>query len=312
MDYGRLLRRSLEIVRDHRYLWLLALLGGEGATTCGGGNFGGNFGGRSGSGGGGNPPSGAPRSEDAAAFGSWLVAHEALIVAAVLAVIVLGVVLFVVSCVAAGATIRASAAHGAGEEAGLRRAWGWGVQAFGRVLRLRLLVVAMVIAVYFLFAALIVLGVMAAVTHTWLALGLAIWFGLGLAAVLVPVAIVFQTLLRLTLRSVVLDGTGALAGLRAAVALARRRIGPVVVLFAIELGTGIAVAIVAAVVILAVGLPVGVAAITAGLGGAPLVIAGLVAVFVGLVLLVLLVVGAAVVAFLSTLWTLGYQELTAA
>lgn len=307
MDYGRLLRRSLEIVRDHRYLWLLALFAGEGSSSLGANlrlpSSTGNFGG-------GRHPAGAPPAPpDAAAVQAWLTAHGGLLAAGLGALVLLWIVLFLVSCVAAAAVIRGAAAIEGGTPVGLGGAWRLGWERAGGVLRLRLLLLLAGLLVGLLFAALVAAGVAAAIGHTWLALGLAIWFGLGLAVLLLPVLIVLPTVLRLALRAIVLDGRGAVEGVRAALRLARRRLGPVVVLFAIELATGLVVAIVVLLVVAVAAIPGIEIGIASGLSSGAL--AGLVGLAVVLAL-ALIVVGAAVAAFLSTLWTLGYRELSAA
>src|SRR5207247_8174790 len=100
MDYGQVLTRSFSIVWRHRYLWLLAILGGA--------DVGSGFGGFSpqGSTGSGRPP-GAGSSAAAAGgspdqLGRFLADNLGLLVWAVVIALLLAVAWFLLSCITTG------------------------------------------------------------------------------------------------------------------------------------------------------------------------------------------------------------------
>ncbi len=308
MDYGFILRRSLQIAWNHKWLWLLALFAGEGAV----GGFGFNY--RVPGGGvGGGSASVAPPSPDAtqAAIAqalAWLGDHALLIVVAALILLVIVVALFLLSAACASAVVQGAAALDLGYPIGLGSAWDLGMAAFGRVLRLKLLQLGIVLAALLATAALAGLALLAWIVQAWPALvisGLA--FG-GAVVVLVAGAVVLDVAIRLGLRSVVLDRRGARDGLRTGFAMISRRFGRVAVLWLIQVVVGIAAAIGTVVLLLALAVPVALILVAAFAAGPP---AGVVAIALAILLLVplLLVVQSAVAAYMSVYWTLGYRRL---
>src|SRR4030088_2683134 len=110
MQYGELITRAFSIVWRHKYLWLLAILGGADVGT--GGGLGGNFSGGGNSVNGGGLPSGpGPHGDAASALGHFLQDKVGLIVLVGLLVVVVVVAWWLLSCVTIGALVRATAEH---------------------------------------------------------------------------------------------------------------------------------------------------------------------------------------------------------
>src|SRR5258705_12309191 len=142
MQYMDIVWRSFRISWRYKYLWLIALFSGEG-----GGSF--NFGSGGGGGGGGGAGGGTKSTgniDTAAAqdqITRFLSDYAGLIVALVAAWLVLVVLLFILSAICEGATIRASAEHDAERPWGLRLSWRAGLHTLWAIVRFRLLLIAL-------------------------------------------------------------------------------------------------------------------------------------------------------------------------
>lgn len=300
MDYGGIVRRAIHIAWRHRWLWLVALLAGESST---GSSFNYRFPTSSqGSG----TATGTPGS--LAPVRDWVVANAALLVAGAAVLVVVAVILFVISVVAEGAAVRGVGELDDERPCGLGRAWGLGRLVFWPMLRLRLLVVVATIAVAVVALALLGAAILAFVGHQ-VGLGVLLgWQWAGFLVLLFPVALVAPTLLKLAARAIALDGASAIGSLGTAWRLLRSRLGPVAILWVIELACTIGVSLAFLIVVLALGLPAVVGGYYAIAARAYTTLA-LVGVY-GLVLLAVLVIaGAAVAAFFSAYWTIGYRRL---
>jgi hypothetical protein len=301
MDYPQIIARSLSITWRHRYLWLLAIFAGEGVAGAGVPSS-------AGSGQHWNGPN-SVTTPDWNQVSGWLSNNSALLWTIGIALLAVFVVLFLVSVIANGALVKASAEHDAERPFTLRQAWTAGLTTFGPVLRLKLFALLVgftsLVVVLGLFAIAFVSGASGA---TGLAVGLGVLAAL-LLVLAIPFWVVFGVALLFGVRAIVLDGQGASAALASGFRLIQRRLGRVALLWLLILAAGFVVGLalgfgMALVTVLAGGLIVG-AALTGGFGGA--VIVGVPAAVAWLA--VVIAVGGAVSAFNSTYWTIAYRRL---
>jgi hypothetical protein len=300
MNYGEMLTRALAISWRHKYLWLLALLAGEGAM------FGlQNVQGLSGRRNGGGSQLGTDASGQ---FSAWAAAHAGLLWGGAIVLALVFIVLLLVSAVANSALIRAAAEHDQGRPFGLRPAWRFGVRTFWPVLQMKLL--ALVVAL----ATLLVIGSLALVAFAGGKAGyVALAVGAGVSAGLLfllafPLWIVFSVAVLLAVRAIVLDGKRPVTALGSAFELIRRRLGRVALVWLLAGVAGIVGGLAVGIAVLIVALPlVGIVAGTYFAAGVPAAVgAGIVA---GLIwVAVLLALSGAVSAFTSTFWTLSYTR----
>lgn len=299
MNYTQIVARALAISWRHKYLWLLALLAGE-ATTIGL-NFGGGSGRRGAHGEASTPVTWAQVTE-------WVSTHYALLWSAGVTLALLGAVLFLLSAIANGALVRASAEHDAERPFGLRQAWTAGVRSFWPVLGLKFfaLIVGASLA--------IVLGGLGLITvvlgtggATAAAIATGALTGLLLVAA-IPLLVVFGVAVALGVRAIVLDGRGASDGLRAALRLIWRRRGRVALVWLLVSIAGMVASAVVGLAMVVAALPIIVLTAGAYLAGGWLAAA---ATGVGLgtawLIVVITFVGG-VKAFTSTCWTVAYPR----
>jgi hypothetical protein len=314
MRYGELLTRSFSIAWRHPYLWFLALFAGEGAAGGGSGNLG-SPGGFPGGGGGGNARGGggtgpAIPPDTAAALGHWIGDHISLLITVGVVLVVLLVALFLFSCVAQPALIRASAEHDAERPYGLGPALRFGLTAFWRVLGLKLLALAVLIVVFGVGALLVILGVTSAQAGNSAGVAGAIGLGILLLLILIPVAVVLGVVYTFAVRAISLDGRGPISGIAEGFRLLFRRFWRValvwVIMFGVLLGVGAALGILQLALLIPLALAVGVVYVMSSHAGsaiAVLAVAGIV------FLTITFVTGAAIGAYSSTYWTLAYRRL---
>ena len=311
MQYGDLIARSLSIVWRHKYLWLLAILGGADVTI---GGFGSNFGGagntfnsgRSSSGGAGNP---AGLQDAATAAGQFVQDNVGLLLALGAVVLAVGVAWWLLSCVTTGSLVRATAEHDAERPFGLGPAWRTGLSTFGAILGLRLLGLVWLVLVLGVIGALVALGVASYASGQGAALGLVIGLGILVFVVLlvasIPVGIVFI----LGTRAAVLEQRGPVSALGRGVELLRARLGRVLLVWLLQVGLALAAGLGLAIVLVPVVLIGVVMAVGAGAAsgvGAAVVVA------IPLVLLLIvlsIILGGIVGAYLSTYWTLAFRRM---
>lgn len=299
MQYGEIVSSALAIAWRRRYLWLIALLGGEGGA-------GGCFPGSGYSSDGGGLPSSFRRGGGPPPIPDWL---PAVIAVSLVIAVIIGLAFFIASCVAAPATVRAAAEHDAGRPFGLGAAWSAGRHRFGAVLRLRLLQVAAVLGPALFVGLFLTLGIVAIALHQPVAGALILVLAGILGLLLVAYIVVLSALLPLALRAVTLELVGATEGVRRALALARLRTGRLAVTWLLGVGLGIAAGIAIGIPLIILAVPlVALAAGAYALGQTAVLVA--VVVVAGLLVLALaLVAGGAVSAFMSCYWTLAYRRL---
>lgn len=301
MDYGRLVTRPFEVIARRPYLWLLGLLAGGGAAANSGGGgssyqqqAGTNYRG--------------PSAETLQAVWNnnweWMVG-----VAAFLALI--GVVLFVLGCIATGGIIHAAVEHDQGREYRLGVAWRAGYSTGWRIAGLRLLTFLLGVVPALLFGSLAIVAVAAAFNSAPV---VAVAFGM-LAALVGLVAIAFWIALGVAYefaqRIVVLEAghvaESLTAGFRMLVGHFKESAIGWLLLIALSIAGGIAMAVIAVVAVIPAG---GLGFLGWALGGGTgLIVLGTFAAvfFLGVVL----AAGGAYSAYMSVYWTLLFRDIRA-
>ena len=298
MNYGHLIKRPFEIVARRPYLWLLGFLAG-GATAS-------NF-----------SSGGTNYSQSSSYSGpSWTAIQNAWngnwewIVGILAFFVVVGVVLFILGCIATGGIIHAAVEHDAGHDYKLGTAWRSGYASGWRIAGLRLLTFLLAFVPGLLVGTLVLATVVAATSSAPIAVG----FGL-FAAVAFLVSMAFWLALsvafELAQRIVVLEGGHVAESLSTGFRMIRWHLKAVglgwLLLTALSIGIGVAVAVIA----VAVAIP----AVAVGFGGWAIggttgaIVAGTVAVvfFFG----VLFAVAGAYSAYSSVYWTLLFGSVRA-
>ncbi|MGO8951282.1 MAG: hypothetical protein ACLQUY_27235 [Ktedonobacterales bacterium] len=303
MRYADIVTRALAITWRYKYLWLLALIAGEGAAGFSFSSFSGT----------------STRSSNAGSLTpaqvwsditGWAGAHALLLVLAGVAILAVIVAFFLLSAIADGALVRASSEHDWERPFSLGQAWSAGLATFWPVLKVKLLSVVVAIVWIVVIGGIAALAVVSAVggsTSTTVILAIV---GVLLALAAIPFSIVFTVMILLMVREVVLRGRrNTAAALGQTLGLMRRRLGRVTLLWLLSVLLGLATGITMGVVTIASLLVFGgVAAVVYLAGGftAAIVAGILLAVpWLGIVL----VASGAVMAFTSTYWTLGYTRL---
>jgi hypothetical protein len=233
-----------------------------------------------------------------------------LLVLCGVAILLVSIVFLLVSAIADGALVRASSEHDREQPFSLGRAWTGGLGTFWPVLKVKLLAVLAGIVSFIVIGGLVALALVSALggaTSTTVLL-VSIAALVGLAAI--PIFIVFSVIILLMVREVVLNGTTSTwAAFSRSLALIRRRLGRVALLWllsvALGLASGIAFGLVTFVLL---GIIVGLALIAYMAGGVTAAIVAGIALGVPW-FVVLLITSGAVSAFTSTFWTLGYTRL---
>jgi hypothetical protein len=313
MQYGELIARSFSIVWRHKYLWLLAILGGADVTT---GGYGANFSGLGntfnggGSSSGGSGAGGTAGMQDAVNAASRFAQDNLGLLVALGAVVLLVVVaLWLLSCVTTGALVRAAAEHDAERPFSFGLAWRTGMSTFGAILGLRLLRLLWSALVLGTIAGLVAFAVVSYLGGQTGAVGLVIGIGLIVLAVLVLASIPVGIAFILGTRAAVLEQLGPVAALRRGFQLVGSRLGRVLLVWLLQVGLALAAGLGLAIVLVpvflvAVGVVVG-AGVAGGVGAAVVVATPLV-----LLLLVLSVIlGGVVGAYLSAYWTLAFRRM---
>jgi len=254
MSYGHLIKRSLDIVARRPYLWLLGFLAG-GATALTYPSSGTNYG---------RParsstyigPSPAVLHNIWNANWEWIVGIMAFLV-------VLGIVMFVLGCIATGGIIHAAVEHDADHEFRLGTAWRAGYATAWRIAGLRLLTFLLAILPGLLVGALVLATVAGAMNS---AAAAAVSFGL-VAAVAFLVSMAFWLALgvafQLAQRLVVLEDGHVAESLITAFKMIRWRFKEVALAWLILIGLSIGVWVAFAVLALIVAI----AAVALGFGG---------------------------------------------
>jgi hypothetical protein len=303
MQYGQLISRSLSIVWRHKYLWVLAILGGGDIGGSGFGSPGGNF--RGATSGGSSAP-GGPSSQQVSQF---LQDNLGMIVTVLVIVLLLAVGWFLLSCITTGALVRASAEHDADRPFGFGLAWRAGLNTFLPILGLRLLGLVVGLIVVAIIGLLVLLGFLSANAGQSGALAAVVVAGVLFVLALIPTAIMAGIAFILATRSIVLEQRGTIASLGRALELVQARLGRTLLVWLIQvglsLGAGLAIAIALIVVLLILGGVVVAIGVAAGVGAAIVV-----GIPVGLAVIAgLIVLGGMTNAYFSTYWTLAFRRL---
>jgi hypothetical protein len=291
MNYGNLVRRPFEIVARRPYLWILGLLAG-GATTF---NWSSSSNYRTSGGG--------PSTETLQAFwtGNW----EWIVTLAGIA-LAIGIVWFILGCVATGGIIRAAVEHDDDHDYRFGTAWKAGYGTGWRIAGLRITVFALAVA------AAIVVGGLAGATaafSTTFVPAAVIFALLTAAAALASAAfyIVLGVACEMAERLVVLENRPVFESLGEGFRMVRYRFKELALGFLIMIAISIVAGIAMALVAVLVAVPAGIFGfggwLTAGATG--LIVAGSIAAvfFLG----VILPVAGAYSAYSSVYWTLLFR-----
>jgi hypothetical protein len=303
MRYGDIITRALSITWRHKYLWLLALFAGESAASFSSVSF-------SPPSTGGNGVTGSTPSQVWSMVTTWVGDHVTLLLLGGVAILALLLVFLLLSAIADGALVRASAEHDREQPFSLGRAWNSGLITFWPVLKVKLLAVLVGLVSIIVLGGLVALAVVSAfsgaTTTTVILASAAVLLGL----IAIPFSIVFSVIILLMVRQVVLGGRrGTGAALSQTLALIRRRLGRVALLWLLSVVLGIAIGIgLGVVTVVLAGIVVGLAFIIYLAGGlTAAIVAGI---LLGVPwLIVFFVAAGAINAFTSTFWTLGYTRL---
>src|SRR5262245_16129782 len=228
MDFGRLIRDAWAITWRHRFLWVLGLFSGTSVGSCSA--FSGNGFRMSPSAAAPAPYRGAPPdvAQMMAQVQQWVVGHVELVLAAIVAAALVGLVLIVISIIAQGGMTDATLAFGRGESVTAGMAWGAGARLFWQFLGLYLILVLSAIFVAFvvgIFVA-IALGSTSTVAPSVRGVLTGLWVVLGVIAGLlfIPIAIGVSVVVAYAQRAIVDERVGPIVGLRAAWLLARQHL----------------------------------------------------------------------------------------
>ncbi|MDP9325810.1 MAG: hypothetical protein M3O87_04640 [Candidatus Dormibacteraeota bacterium] len=261
LDLGRVLGRTFSLTWRHKWLWLLGVFGGGGGI-----GFRDNF----------SVPTSSrngplPFTQDQ--LNVFLHDWGWLIIAVVVALVLIALVGFVVTCIAVPASTWAALALDAGEPATLGLAWRQGLRRFWVYFRLYLLRLLISLAVVTVAGLLVILGVLIFAGAGPASLWILIPLGIVLVLALIVASLVLAFLFAWSERTPIVLGVGAVDALRTSAHLARRAWADTL-LFAVIMGViatliGLGVVVVAAVV----AIP-GVFISLAGLGANSSVIIG--------------------------------------
>jgi len=298
--YENLLIRSFRILRGNLWLWFLALRAGEGSSGGGGGGANAQF-----------QPGTTRPAGSVGDFGwvqQWLADRAGLFAEIAAILLVVGLAWFLISCVASGALLGGAARIDAGEKLTLGRAWRFGVGAFGRVLRLKLLFVAGLLGPALLLALPPLAGLLDG--SRGLLVGLVI--DLPLLIAYFYWAAFLHWFAELALRACVLDRLGAWAAVRAAWALLKRRFPRIALTTLVFIGVGLGMGLLTSIVFALVEAPfVGpvLAAIYRGLlQGQWSDVPGTIGLWLAILIPLSLAVSSAVGAYFAIAWTLAYRR----
>jgi len=301
MRYGYLLKRPFEIVARRPYLWLLGFLAGT-ATAFNASGGGQNYGHRA--------NSGAYHGPGWAAVQSVWNHNWEPIIGILAFFVVLGIVLFVLGCIATGGIIHAAIEHDAEHEYRLGTAWRTGYATAWRIAGLRLLTFLLTIVPGLLVSSLVLAAVAGAMSSAPAAVGFGV---VAAAAFLLSIAFWFVLSLAFPLaqRLIVLEDGHVAESLSTAFRMVRFYFKEValgwLLLVAVSIGVGVAIAALTFVVVIP-GIAIGFAGwAIGGLTGA--IVAGS---FAGVFIVgILLAATGAYSAYSSVYWTLLFRNVRA-
>jgi len=297
--YENLLTRSFAIVRRKPWLWLLALLAGLTGSGGGGGvGGGGSFQFPS------NFSSPGPGVVDYGWVPHWFADRAFLFAEIAVAILVLSLAWFLVSCVATPALVGAVARIDAGEPITFGGAWLIGVAAFRRVLAFKLLLILLLLLPALLLALPPLLGSLGG--NRGILVGLVL--DLPLVFAYLYWAAFVGWLSELALRACVLEERGPRASFAAAWELLKRRFHRIALTTVVFIGVGFGIGILTSVVFAFVQAPF-TAAVYAEVGQRRWSeLPGTLALFFVILVPVSLAISSAVGAYFATAWTVAYRR----
>jgi hypothetical protein len=285
MDYGKLLGRAWNIIWEHKFLILLGVLVALGSGGGGGGSSGANVVFNRG-------PQDAPRMPDmpripdpgAIAAGVGLLAILIILVALVIAL-----VFWVLATVSRGGLIAGVAAIDDGRASSFSEAWGAG---WANVWRLLGIGIIPAIPTFILVVVGLIFGLAAGGLSAFMGedvigapfAGLGVLVA-GLACILVPLAVILGLLRTFANRACMLEDLGVLASYRRGLEVLLDNFGQALILFLIQVGISIALAIV---------------------GFLPGIVLALCCILWPLLILI----QGAIAAYFSSMWTLAWRDWT--
>lgn len=259
MDFSTALRQAWQMTWRYRFLWILGLFvpGAAGTWSFGGSNR------WSADGGNRRVIDELPPEMSAAATGAatWIGNNWGVVAMVVGLALVVGLVMFVVSLIAQGGMVQATAALARGEPMTLGVAWRWGLALGWRYFGLGLILAAIVILAGVISGGLAVLTLAAAGAGGEARgplIALAVLLGLLMLVIFVPLAIAMTIVTTFAQRSIALEDVGPIEGLRRGWRLMWSHKGSSALAWLINVGLGLVAG-------LAVGLSVVV--LLAALGG---------------------------------------------
>jgi len=308
MDYGDLLSSAWRITWRHKYLWIFGLFA-SGSAGCSIGGGGPNFS---------APSENFPTLDDPAGsidqVVGFLNTHWALIGVIILASILMGLILFVISVISTGGLVSGSAdAYEGSGGSGLGQAWSEGVSSFWRLLGMWITVfIAVGLAVLAVIAVIgvpLVLVISSAEGVSWPAVVLIILAVLVFIALAIPAGIALQICVNWATRSIILGKSGVFASLRHGWSIFRHNIGSSLLVWVISVGLGVAVGLVVNATVIAAAIPVifGFMPLLAAKGPILWVVVGLVSL---IVLAGSILAKATLTTYFSSYWTIAYLKLT--
>jgi hypothetical protein len=304
--YGEVIQRSLSIYWRHRYLWLLGALGGGESVGGGFGNFGVSGQGPAGST---ETGTGSMPGQLSDELGRWFYADLGLLAVLTGVLVLFLLAYFFLSCLTAGATVRAAAEHDAERPFDLGAAWRAGRRTFLPILGLRLLGLLLVLPAVAIMVGLVGLGTLSALQGSGDGVATAILAGIVVLPAFGVAAVVLGVIWTLATRAIVLEQIGVGQALRRGFDQLRTRFGRVALLWLIAIGIGILSGLLAGLLAGIFLLPflVALAATYAAAGVDEALTAGALLLLVYIVGVVLL--NGAVGSFLTTYWTLAFRRL---
>ncbi len=302
MDFGEVLGRAWKITWKHKVLWIFGILAG-----CSHGGTGANSGYRFGVPGRQGPPSQVPEQDQFwLQFGNWIGAHWWVVTLIILLILVIVIITILLGTLGRIGLIKGTAkADGGAEHLTFVELWDESLPYFWRIFLLSLIVG---LAAFVLAVALLLLAIGAAVVT----LGIGLICFIPLLCVLVLALWFLGIIVQLAETAIVIENRGIMDGLQRGWDVAKRNVGPVLIMWLILFIIGLAAGLLIAIPVFAIFLPAAIGfAFANGQGTAlswtPLIVAGLCFV---VYLPFLLVLNGILTAYLQSAWTLTYLRLT--
>jgi hypothetical protein len=286
VQYGLILRSSLDILKRHKYFIFLAWLAGE---------FGGSFNGTFSFG---NPSRSIFGPSGSGNLGQWFSTHIGLILTLALIALALAIVFFILGRIATGALYSAQAKASTGARVPFGEAWAMGRQSFRRLILFDLFWVGLFLVIVVVFA-----GVVLVAPLLLLVLIPVLIIALIAAAIVLPIPLAWAR------RFIVLDSQHGKAAFRHGWDLFVNDLGTNILLGLMMIAVGIAISIATFAALGLLGFPL-ILMVFSNVGSSSANWAG-VAAYAAVLGVVFLILASIAGAYRSTCWTLAYQALRA-